>query len=115
MIVCGCPVAKRPEAPQQVELVRPETSDIGESFRPGQNRQKAKQHNLVQRIRHLAGLARVRKIAEILQKNITAKDKDDARQTFFELTALVKNWNSSEWESEDFKKFEEQINEFLGS
>ena len=56
-----------------------------------------------------------KKITEILKKDITAKDKDDARQTFFQLTALVKNWNSSEWESEDFKKFEEQINEFLGS
>lgn len=56
-----------------------------------------------------------KKITEILKKDITAKDKDAARQLFFELTALVKNWNSSEWESEDFKKFEEQINEFLGS
>ncbi len=56
-----------------------------------------------------------KKITEILKKDITAKDKDDARQTFFRLTALVKNWNSSEWEGEDFKKFEEQINEFLGS
>jgi V/A-type H+-transporting ATPase subunit A len=56
-----------------------------------------------------------KKVTEILKKDITAKDKDDARQIFFQLTALVKNWNSSEWEGEDFKKFEEQINEFLGS
>jgi len=56
-----------------------------------------------------------KKITEILKKDITAKDKDDARQTFFQLTALIKNWNSSEWEGEDFKKFEGQINEFLGS
>ena len=56
-----------------------------------------------------------KKITEILQKDITAQDKDDARQIFFRLTALVRNWNSSEWESEDFKKYEEQINEFLGS
>jgi len=55
------------------------------------------------------------KITEVLKKEITAQDKDDARQIFFRLTALVKNWNSSEWESEDFKKYEEQINEFLGS
>jgi V/A-type H+-transporting ATPase subunit A len=56
-----------------------------------------------------------RKITEILKKDITAKDKDAARQLFFELTALVKNWNSSEWEGEDFKKYEGQINEFLGA
>ena len=56
-----------------------------------------------------------KKITEILQKDISAKEKDDARQTFFQLTALVRNWNSSEWEGEDFKKYEEQINEFLGS
>jgi V/A-type H+-transporting ATPase subunit A len=56
-----------------------------------------------------------KKITEILQKDITAQDKDDARQIFFQLTALVRNWNSSEWEGEDFKKYEEQINEFLGA
>ena len=56
-----------------------------------------------------------KKITEVLRKEITAQDKDDARQIFFRLTALVKNWNSSEWESENFKKYEEQINEFLGS
>ena len=56
-----------------------------------------------------------KKITEVLQKEITAQDKDDARQIFFKLTALVRNWNSSEWEGEDFKKYEEQINEFLGS
>ena len=56
-----------------------------------------------------------KKITEVLQKEITAQDKDDARQIFFRLSALVKNWNSSEWEGEDFKKYEEQINEFLGS
>ena len=56
-----------------------------------------------------------RKIHEVLRKNITATDKDDARQIFFRLTALVKNWNSSEWEGDDFKNHEQQINEFLGS
>ena len=55
------------------------------------------------------------KIHEVLKKEIGAQDKDDARQIFFRLTALVKNWNSSAWESEDFKNYEEQINEFIGS
>ncbi len=56
-----------------------------------------------------------RKLSELLQKEITAQDKEDARQIFFRLTALIKNWNSSEWESDDFKKYEKQINEFIGS
>jgi V/A-type H+-transporting ATPase subunit A len=56
-----------------------------------------------------------KKVTEILKKEITAQDKDDARQIFFRLTALVKNWNSSEWEGEEFKKYETQINEFLGA
>ncbi len=47
MVVRGCPVAKRPEAPQKVQLLRPETGDIGEGFRPGQDRQQTKQQNLV--------------------------------------------------------------------
>ena len=51
-----------------------------------------------------------KKITEVLQKEITAQDKDDARQIFFQLTALIRNWNSSEWEGEDFKKYEERIN-----
>jgi V/A-type H+-transporting ATPase subunit A len=55
------------------------------------------------------------KIHEILTKSIAANDKDDARDIFFRLTALCRNWNSSPWESEDFKRYEEQINQFLGS
>ncbi len=53
-------------------------------------------------------------VTRILQKEIQAKDKDDARDIFFKLTALFKNWNSSQWESEVFKGYEKQINEFLG-
>ncbi|MBN2172340.1 MAG: V-type ATP synthase subunit A [Candidatus Krumholzibacteriota bacterium] len=56
-----------------------------------------------------------RKLHEVLRKEITASDKDDAREIFFRLTALFKNWNSAEWESDEFRKYEEQINDFLGS
>ena len=69
MVVGGRPVAKRPEAPQKVQLLRPETGDIGEGFRPGEHRQQAKQQNFVERIHHLASLPGVRKIPEIIQKN----------------------------------------------
>ena len=52
-------------------------------------------------------------VSKVLKKEVTAEDKDDARNIFFRLTALFKNWNSSELESDEFKKYEEQINEFL--
>ena len=53
------------------------------------------------------------KVFQVLGKDIAAKDKDDARNVFFRLTSLFRNWNSSGWESEDFKQYEAQINDFL--
>ena len=50
----------------------------------------------------------------ILRKEIRAKDKEDARNIFFRLTALFRNWNSSDLETEEFRNYENQINEFLG-
>jgi V/A-type H+/Na+-transporting ATPase subunit A len=55
-----------------------------------------------------------RKVSQLLQKDIAAKDKDDARNIFFGLTSLFRNWNSSAWQSEDWKRFESQINDFVG-
>jgi len=55
------------------------------------------------------------KVDQVLRKEIHVKDKDDARNVFFQLNALFRNWNSSQWESEDFKRFEQQINSFLES
>jgi len=54
-------------------------------------------------------------VNRLLDKEISAKDKDEARNLFFRLTSLFKNWNSSKWESVEFKDYEEQINEFLRS
>ena len=56
-----------------------------------------------------------RKVNQLITKNIQAKDKDDARQIFFRLTALFKNWNSAEWEKDEFNRYEEQIDEFVRS
>jgi V/A-type H+/Na+-transporting ATPase subunit A len=56
-----------------------------------------------------------RKVFEVLEKDIRAGDKDDARETFFRLTAHFKNWNASAWESEEFRKYESQIQEFLSA
>jgi len=53
------------------------------------------------------------KVFNLMHKEIEAKDKDDARNIFFRLTSLFKNWNSSVWESDDFKRFEGQINSFI--
>jgi len=55
-----------------------------------------------------------RKLHEVIRKEITAEDKDDAREIFFRLTALFKNWNSAEWESDEFRMYESQIDDFLG-
>jgi len=54
------------------------------------------------------------KVTELLKKEIQAKDKEDARNIFFRLSALFKNWNSSKWQGDQFKDYEKQINEFLG-
>ncbi|MCA1987659.1 MAG: V-type ATP synthase subunit A [Desulfarculus sp.] len=54
-----------------------------------------------------------RMVEKILKKDIAAKDKDDARDIFFRLTALFKNWNASAWQGDEFKRFESQINDFL--
>jgi V/A-type H+-transporting ATPase subunit A len=55
------------------------------------------------------------KVTEVLEKDVKAKDKDEARNIFFRLTSLFKNWNSSQWQSEGFNQYEQQINEFLRS
>jgi len=55
------------------------------------------------------------KVTEVLKKDIKATDKDEARNIFFRLTSLFKNWNSAEWQGETFGQYEQQINDFLGS
>jgi V/A-type H+/Na+-transporting ATPase subunit A len=54
-----------------------------------------------------------RKVREVLQKDIVAEDKDDARDIFFRLTALFRNWNASPWQNSDFERLEAQINDFI--
>jgi V/A-type H+-transporting ATPase subunit A len=53
------------------------------------------------------------KVYQILKKDIPARDKDDARNIFFRLTSIFRNWNSAPWESEEFRRFEGQIDDFL--
>ncbi|MBF0475046.1 MAG: V-type ATP synthase subunit A [Deltaproteobacteria bacterium] len=56
-----------------------------------------------------------RTIRSIIRKEIVPKDKDEARNLFFRLTSLFRNWNYSVWDSEEFKGYEQQINQFLES
>jgi DNA-directed RNA polymerase beta subunit len=54
-----------------------------------------------------------KKLSEVLRKTVVATDKEDARNTFFRLTALFRSWNSSAWAGEDFRTYEAQIDDFL--
>jgi len=53
------------------------------------------------------------KVYQVLKKDIPARDKDDARNIFFRITSIFKNWNSAPWESEEFRRFEGEIDDFL--
>ena len=53
------------------------------------------------------------RVLRLMEKDIPATDKDNARNRFFDLTALYKNWNSSPWESREFEKYKNQIDTFL--
>ena len=62
----GRSVAKRSEPAQKLELLVAEPGDVDEGFRPRQHAEQAQQQHLVERIHHLAALARVRQIPEML-------------------------------------------------
>jgi V/A-type H+-transporting ATPase subunit A len=53
------------------------------------------------------------KIAGILTTDFTFDTKDNARTYFLELTQEFKNWNPSEWESDQFKALEQKIDSKL--
>src|SRR6202040_1688838 len=62
-------IGKPPEATQQRELLGAEAGDVDEGLRPGQHREQTQQQHLLERVRNLATLARVRHVLEIPQKN----------------------------------------------
>ncbi|MCM8820251.1 MAG: V-type ATP synthase subunit A, partial [Candidatus Omnitrophica bacterium] len=51
----------------------------------------------------------------IIKREFNFKDKDSARYFFQVLVQLFKNWNSSVWQSIEFKEIENQIKENLES
>ena len=62
-------MAERPEPAQKLDLLLAEPRDIDKGLRPRQHRKQAQQQHLGERINHLAGLARVGQILEIVQEN----------------------------------------------
>jgi V/A-type H+-transporting ATPase subunit A len=54
-------------------------------------------------------------VYQILKQEFDFKKRDQVRRFFLELTQLFKNWNPTEFESEDFKQIEQKIREKLGN
>ena len=53
------------------------------------------------------------KIISVLQKKFTFDKKETARKYFYQLRQLFIDWNYKAWESEDFKKQEKKVDEFI--
>jgi len=54
-------------------------------------------------------------IYEIIEQSFTFKNKESARRFFLELRQQFINWNSTEFDSQDFKSIDAQIKEKLES
>jgi len=48
-------------------------------------------------------------LIKILEKDFVFSNKDEARKEFLDLRQLFINWNSSEFEGEDFKRIEKEM------
>jgi len=56
-----------------------------------------------------------KKIVEILGTNFALENKDDARDYFNKLRQTFLDWNYTEWQSDEFKKIEDDINKLYAS
>jgi len=56
-----------------------------------------------------------RRIVEILGTNFALPNKDDARDYFNKLRQTFLDWNYTEWQSDEFKKIEDDINKLYAS
>ncbi|MEW5722822.1 MAG: V-type ATP synthase subunit A [Thermodesulfobacteriota bacterium] len=50
-----------------------------------------------------------RRVAEVLDHEFEVTNKDQAREVFFKLSALFKNWNASAFKSEEYRKIEAEM------
>ena len=53
------------------------------------------------------------KLLRIMNTRMKFGDKDQARSFFQKLTQSCKDWNATEFQSDDFKQTEEQMNKML--
>jgi len=53
------------------------------------------------------------KLCSILDQPFTFERKEDARRVFYELRQLFIDWNYKQWESEEFKKQEKAVDDFI--
>ena len=55
------------------------------------------------------------KLLEVLKLELDFEDKDQARQTVFEVADLFRNWNFAASDSDEYKKILNQIDEFIAT
>ena len=55
------------------------------------------------------------KLLEVLKLELDFEDKDQARQTVFEVADLFRNWNFAASDSDEYKKLLNQIDEFIAT
>ncbi len=55
------------------------------------------------------------KVVDILKKDMHFKDKDEARTFFYNLRHTFIDWNYKEWDTDEFKKQEKEVNDLLES
>ena len=69
---------------------------------------KADESSSAERQKHVFGL-----VVQVMKQSFEFKDKESARKFFQELRQLFINWNSSEFQSDDFKRIENDLQEKL--
>jgi len=75
-----CSVGTWPEPPQKRKLHFPEAGDIDEAFRTRQNGEQAQEQHLVEWKGQLSGLAIIRQVLEIFEKNGRFRLRSTARR-----------------------------------
>src|SRR4249920_3223522 len=91
LIVRGGAVAERPKPAQKVKLLLAKQRNIDEGLGSGQHREQTQQQHLGERIDHLAGLARVRQILEVTQKNNRLAERPKASRRHFHRILRIAN------------------------
>ncbi len=79
MVVRRRAILERTEAAQKLALLAAEQGDVDHGLGPGQHGKQAQEQDLVERIAHLALLARIFQILEIAQKNHRLVERGTSR------------------------------------